>query len=228
MPYLAFLYKVKGGEKAGLPHNYFRLLGIVWITWWMFPAWWLLPFEGVSIIKDTKLNAVGFAVLNVLSKGAFTFQIISMVKYHRAKKELQEKGITDVGNKGGKWSVNTLPGDNPGEQMTVVRRNTTRKETPLVWMLRPFDDTAGNAHVSERTDTSAAGWHALEKPYRCFLLGKDIFPSDYAKKSELDKQELRAEFKYVFELVTVHVAGPPTTDPGVSAENSAKDPFFSV
>lgn len=228
MPYLALLYKIKGGEKGGLPHNFFRLLVIVGVTWWMFPVWWLLSYEGISIITDTKLNAVGFTILNVLSKGAFTFQVISMVKYHKNKKELQEKGFLAAGQRG-RLSCDTLPGENQVDALQVVKRKNSKKETPLVWMLRPFDEKTF-AYQSEGKSSASEQWHALEKPFRCFLLGRGIYPTEYASKPVVEQRELRAQFKYVFELVTKHVAAtnPKGNAFEIMAHLSEKSSFFSV
>lgn len=85
IPYLAFLYTIKGGVSAGLPYNYRKLLLLVAVTWLTFPVWWFLNWQGMSIITDAKLNGAGFCLLNVISKGLFTFVVISSMKWHKKR-----------------------------------------------------------------------------------------------------------------------------------------------
>eukprot|EP00971_Amphidinium_carterae_P208483 4136448-Amphidinium_carterae.1 len=79
------LYYLKGGVKAGLPAGFPRMILLVWITWMCFPAWWSISFEGFKLISDTKLNGIGFVLLNVVSKGGFTITILRMVRLHQAR-----------------------------------------------------------------------------------------------------------------------------------------------
>merc|ERR1712054_321489 len=83
IPYLAVLYTVKGGVSAGLPYNYRMLLLLVAVTWLGFPVWWFLNWQGMSIIKDAKLNGAGFCFLNVVSKGGFTLMFSSSSRWHK-------------------------------------------------------------------------------------------------------------------------------------------------
>lgn len=86
IPCLGLLYLFKGGgNNPLLPPGYLKLLFIVAFTWLGFPAWWFCSFEGMGLLTDTKLNAVGFAVLNVISKGALAFQVLNMVTMHRQR-----------------------------------------------------------------------------------------------------------------------------------------------
>jgi hypothetical protein len=83
IPYLALLYTCRGGVSAGLPYRYRTLLLFVAISWWGFPVWWLLNWQGMSIIKDAKLNGAGFCLLNIISKGGFTLLFTSSSKWHK-------------------------------------------------------------------------------------------------------------------------------------------------
>mmetsp|Transcript_10475 Transcript_10475/g.18919 ORF Transcript_10475/g.18919 Transcript_10475/m.18919 type:complete len:468 (-) Transcript_10475:103-1506(-) len=85
LPMVLFLYYVKGGAKAGLPEGFPRMILLVWVTWMCFPAWWSISFEGFKLINDTKLNGIGFVLLNVVSKGGFTISILRMVRLHKQK-----------------------------------------------------------------------------------------------------------------------------------------------
>lgn len=47
----------------------------------------MLSFEGMSIIKDTKMNGVGFTLLNVVSKSSFTLHLLSMVRAFKERRK---------------------------------------------------------------------------------------------------------------------------------------------
>jgi len=85
LPFALFLYFINGGPKAGLPEGYPRVIALVWVTWWLFPLWWCVSFEGFELITDTKMNGVGFTLLNLVSKGGFTLSILRMVRKHKEK-----------------------------------------------------------------------------------------------------------------------------------------------
>jgi len=95
IPYLALLYLCKGRkphaestapEVSTMPWHYLRLLLIVSVTWLTFPIWWLISYEGMGVIEDTKLNGFGFCVLNFFSKASFTWQMLKMVKHHKEER----------------------------------------------------------------------------------------------------------------------------------------------
>jgi len=212
MPYLAILYLVNGGEKAGLPHDYLRLLGIVWVTWWCFPLWWCLSYEGASIIKDTKLNAVGFAVLNVVSKAAFTRQVIGMVKYTLAKEKEQQKananGSTTNRSRGrgrGGWSVNTI--DLTVNEAVAAKKSYT--DSLFVEVLKPWDvdsdeeaDEIVKAGKDKKEKKEEMQWCCLSEDFQAFLLGKGIYPSDFDKTLDANEQhQLKSQFNHIEEMV---------------------------
>jgi len=97
LPLVLFLYYVKGGTKAGLPEGFPRMVLLVWVTWMCFPAWWSISYEGFKLINDTKLNGIGFVLLNVVSKGGFTLSILRMVRFHKAKGLIPSTGSSTAG-----------------------------------------------------------------------------------------------------------------------------------
>ena len=57
----------------------------MWFTWPAFPCWWLISAEGLGLLGDAKSNAVGFAILNMISKGGFTLAMLKMGADHRVR-----------------------------------------------------------------------------------------------------------------------------------------------
>lgn len=81
IPVLGLMYCCNGGGATGeLPPGYLKLLFLTSVTWLGFPCWWFLSFEGAGYIQDTKLNGLGFVLLNMTSKGSFTMQMLAMVR----------------------------------------------------------------------------------------------------------------------------------------------------
>eukprot|EP00437_Effrenium_voratum_P006247 CAMPEP_0181422088 /NCGR_PEP_ID=MMETSP1110-20121109/13433_1 /TAXON_ID=174948 /ORGANISM="Symbiodinium sp., Strain CCMP421" /LENGTH=370 /DNA_ID=CAMNT_0023545173 /DNA_START=41 /DNA_END=1153 /DNA_ORIENTATION=- len=87
MPFLSLIYFIKGGYKAhpDLPYYYMRLMMTVWFTWPAFPAWWLVSAEGLGLLADAKSNSVGFAILNCISKGSFTYYMLKTGADHKQR-----------------------------------------------------------------------------------------------------------------------------------------------
>mmetsp|Transcript_71301 Transcript_71301/g.133366 ORF Transcript_71301/g.133366 Transcript_71301/m.133366 type:complete len:460 (-) Transcript_71301:129-1508(-) len=85
LPFMLLCYWWKGGAKAGLPEGYPRMIALVFLTWLCFPIWWSISFEGFKLIEDTKMNGVGFVLLNLISKGGFTLTVLRMVRLHQQK-----------------------------------------------------------------------------------------------------------------------------------------------
>ncbi|CAE7610067.1 unnamed protein product [Symbiodinium natans] len=87
MPFLCFCYFWAGGCRAhnDLPYYYLRLMFAVWFTWPAFPAWWAVSAEGLGVLGDAKSNAVGFAILNMISKGGFTINMLKIGADHRRR-----------------------------------------------------------------------------------------------------------------------------------------------
>eukprot|EP00930_Biecheleria_cincta_P075261 TRINITY_DN6242_c0_g1_i1.p1 TRINITY_DN6242_c0_g1~~TRINITY_DN6242_c0_g1_i1.p1 ORF type:complete len:424 (+),score=59.56 TRINITY_DN6242_c0_g1_i1:794-2065(+) len=86
IPFLFLLYVYNGGMKPNqdLPALYPWLLLLVELTWPLFGLWWVLSNEGMSIIHTTKLNTIGFCMLNIISKGGFTLTMLALTKRHKA------------------------------------------------------------------------------------------------------------------------------------------------
>lgn len=214
VPYLLLLYCIGGGVKGGLPWNYIRLLAIVGITWLSFPAWWLLSFEGLSIITDTKMNGMGFACLNIISKGMFTMQILRMSGWHRrqAQKESKKEEAINAGVDPLKaeqeaedaleaeaqeqdifTAANTIPVQaiRPDEGQQAVSRPATKKETWIVTALRDYDDFATSQAKEE-----------LDAAFQCFLLGAGHDPDTYDKLPHSKQVSLREKFDQMSEHLT--------------------------
>ena len=86
MPFLAIIYFCKGGSKNDdLPGHFLKLFATVWFTWPAFPGWWLISAEGLGLLADSKSNAVGFAILNIISKGSFTFVMLGIGSHHKKR-----------------------------------------------------------------------------------------------------------------------------------------------
>jgi len=187
IPILALIYYSSGGVRAGLPNGYIKLLGIVALTWLAFPVWWVLSFEGMSYITDTKMNAAGFALLNVCSKGSFTMQMLEMVKWHRREKKRQE--CLEQGRRPSQEEMTSVfeTDEEAGEQ---VQRKDRRSETWVVRMLRPYD-------IGEAPHQ----WLDLEATYRAFLVGNGVTPSSWLKMDMEQRAQLRQEYAASFGLV---------------------------
>jgi hypothetical protein len=138
LPYLAILYTCKGGVKADLPYNYRKLLLLVAVTWMAFPVWWLLNWQGMSVITDAKLYGAGFCLLNITSKGGFTYVVISSVRWHRriAKTSSCDSQASKSGDRAAERSSLTSDGDCSW----------------FVKLLIPFDSTNNMEEVWNCTD----------------------------------------------------------------------------
>mmetsp|Transcript_27423 Transcript_27423/g.78791 ORF Transcript_27423/g.78791 Transcript_27423/m.78791 type:complete len:468 (+) Transcript_27423:88-1491(+) len=102
IPSLGFIYKINGGAKnPDLPSGYICLLMLVWFTWNCFPVWWMMSWEGMAVIQDTKFNEIGFTMLNIFAKGSFTLQGFRMGAFEE-KKRLSQVAVTKSKGKKGK------------------------------------------------------------------------------------------------------------------------------
>lgn len=190
LPYLAFLYIINGGVKNGLPHGYMKLLFIVAITWLAFPAWWALSYEGLSIITDTKMNALGFALLNVIAKGSFTLHMLSITRWHRREKERAEvlaaghQRRPSVNGSLFKEGTNTGVPDGPEENLQAVERKSERSDTWIVQLLRPYD----------KMGTATQNWATLSPTYQGFLMGRGITPTGFEMMQVEERAALSENF----------------------------------
>lgn len=131
MPFLAMLYFCNGGLKnEDMPPHYLKLMATVWFTWPAFPGWWILSAEGLGIIGEATSNAVGFALLNIISKGTFTFVMLGIGKTHkvRASRKLSKEGL--------------------GDEVTT---NVSQRPNWLVKSLQDFERTTSEITEAERT-----------------------------------------------------------------------------
>uniref|UniRef100_A0A7S4RVK8 Uncharacterized protein n=1 Tax=Alexandrium monilatum TaxID=311494 RepID=A0A7S4RVK8_9DINO len=157
IPSLLFLYSIHGGAKnPDLPHGYKCLLLLVWGTWLCFPVWWMLSWEGMSVITDTKFNEIGFTILNMVAKGSFTLQGFRMGTFEerrqrtlkdkaRGKKKGKRKGEDE-----GSSDQEGAPRKDLAEQRSdvedpnvppIISRKSSRKlsKSMFVSILRDFD-----------------------------------------------------------------------------------------
>jgi hypothetical protein len=135
LPFLAILYTVKGGVSAGLPYNYRKLLLVVGMTWLTFPVWWFLNWQGMSVITDAKLNGAGFCLLNVISKGLFTFTVLSSMRWHKSRG-------WSTGPKSEKEGTDSTGTNSLRSQATISSRSTRYLPAEIPWfvhVLLPFD-----------------------------------------------------------------------------------------
>jgi hypothetical protein len=161
IPLLGMLYKCNGGgSNRLLPPDYLKLLAIVSLTWLGFPAWWFLSYEGMGVLTDTKLNAVGFVLLNLLSKGMLSFQVLNMVTQHRARGGGEQRSARELGAcRPRSGSTESLDLDGPSDGWERQRSSDSKDEVMkgdgpeevkaalsvqawLVRFLRNFDDGA--------------------------------------------------------------------------------------
>lgn len=184
IPMLYIRYRCYGGEKAGLPHGYGKLLLNVSVSWLAFPVWWLLSYEGMNMITDTKMNAAGFCVLNILSKGSFTLQMLSITGYHRRmakQKELIEQGQHPTLEKGKSDLF---------QDVAELPRRESKKETWVVKVLRPFD--------KKLDKPGAEAWGGLETTYRAYLVGIGMRGKKWNRMSVDDRLALRKDYDGTF------------------------------
>uniref|UniRef100_A0A7S1R204 Uncharacterized protein n=1 Tax=Alexandrium catenella TaxID=2925 RepID=A0A7S1R204_ALECA len=107
IPYLLIMYLAHGGAKnPDLPQGYKCLVFLVWFTWNLFPLWWMMSWEGQSIITDTKFNEIGFTVLNMIAKGSFTLQGFRMGTFEDKRRGSVKDKHAHKGKRGknGGWS----------------------------------------------------------------------------------------------------------------------------
>lgn len=189
IPLLWLLYVCKGGVKGGLPYGYTRMLLIVAISWLAFPLWWALSFEGMSLITDTKLNAIGFALLNVIAKGSFTLQMLRMTKWHRNQKKREE--WLAKGRRLSKCSDSNLFKD---EMPTEVDPQPSLKhsETWIVSILRPYD---------AKEQSPVKDWEQLELPHRAFLMGRGVSPDSWKSMPPEERAFLQEEWEKTLDSV---------------------------
>jgi hypothetical protein len=141
-PFLGLLYCCNGGgSNPLLPPGYISMLLIVAVTWLGFPAWWFLSYEGMGILKDTKSNAVGFAVLNVISKGTLSFHVMRMVQ--QSKKNAAARGDREAARELGAvreraGSCSSMQSGGSGDPSEV--KAALSVTAWLVRFLRNFDD----------------------------------------------------------------------------------------
>mmetsp|Transcript_20072 Transcript_20072/g.44992 ORF Transcript_20072/g.44992 Transcript_20072/m.44992 type:complete len:504 (-) Transcript_20072:98-1609(-) len=142
VPWLAMLYTCGRCSKRrdDLPEGFLMLLVTVVGTWWLFPTWWMLSWEGAGFLKDAKLNEMGFTFLNLLAKGSFFYQSQRMDRIFASKFPQEVAAMTQ--------SVNV---PDVLKRSYCVRR---LEASPVVRTLKAYDDAS--LHVSALETTSSS------------------------------------------------------------------------
>jgi len=215
IPYLQVLFCCKREklQELGCPPGYLRLLVICQVTWVAFPAWWLLGFEGLAIIGDTKANAVGFALLNVVSKATFSVHMIGISgKYrkleHAKQRALQHSQDSECGSSDGSSSESGEDSQTSAQQRHEKHNNAGGMESWFVRILRPYD---AQLAMPEK-------WHKLDSDFKAFLMGSGLTPHMYDAMSFADKQVYHSRFQQMNE--GVYVGNPPPLTPSSNAGRS--------
>eukprot|EP00435_Cladocopium_sp_Y103_P009379 s2381_g2.t1 len=166
MPFLALIYFCKGGSSnEDLPPHFLKLFATVWLTWPAFPAWWIISAEGLGLIGDSKSNAVGFAILNIISKGTFTFVMLGIGTQHKKRSERKQRASeVSSGKAESLESPSPSPSANPAnwlvkslqefERSTSVVSEAERKEMAKV--TGPVDEEAVKEAVPKKKEFEIA------------------------------------------------------------------------
>jgi len=194
-PYLGLWYTCcyrKASED--LPKKFMLLVYLISITWLGFPLWWCLSAEGFSIIKDTKANGWGFVLLNITSKGGFTFTMLTIVAASRKQAPpkpdfksasvpywlyvLQEYDTEKHFDTFDPYdNAEDKQQDDAGDEGQVY--NTGMPEMQATGMSPPKSNT----------------WDALEEDYKVFLLQSGVTAATFEQCNVLDKVTMRKRYK---------------------------------
>eukprot|EP00403_Amphidinium_massartii_P038545 CAMPEP_0178441818 /NCGR_PEP_ID=MMETSP0689_2-20121128/37734_1 /TAXON_ID=160604 /ORGANISM="Amphidinium massartii, Strain CS-259" /LENGTH=764 /DNA_ID=CAMNT_0020065123 /DNA_START=122 /DNA_END=2414 /DNA_ORIENTATION=- len=182
IPYLQALFLCRRSKMEAsddCPPGYLKLLVIVQLTWIAFPIWWLLGYEGLAIIKDTKANGVGFALLNVISKGSFSFHMISSSGQHRRMMKAKNRFMERQNSLDSLGSVEEDP--EPIQEVDVGDAH----ESWLVRVLRPYDNATA----------LPSKWKKLGGPFKGYCVGVGITPKMYDDMSLGQRKVLYARYE---------------------------------
>jgi len=191
IPYLQILFCCRRHkmEELGCPPGYIKLLVICQVTWLAFPCWWLLGFEGLAIIQDTKMNAVGFAALNVVSKASFTVHMIGISGKYRHMLRAKQRALE---RRGSKENLESDSSSSSEQEVPPARA----EESWLVRVLRPYDES----------HNVPSKWTKLEAGFRAFLLGRRVTPCQFDGLSPGERSELYRDFLTLSDDTHVEVA----------------------
>jgi len=168
IPLLGLVYYCSGGSKnEDLPKGYPKLLMITSLSWLGFPVWWYLSYEGASIITESRWNAVGFVALNMISKGGYTLQMLSMVKAWKRRQaqkpkppaapKLEPEPTPAGGVPGRRLSSATLPDlDGPAVRDAPVRVSRAAKRNQTGQSLQWFVDAMKKWEPEEPDPSTSA------------------------------------------------------------------------
>jgi hypothetical protein len=190
MPYMGLLYNCYGG-RAEMPEGMNSMIVLTAVSWLGFPIWWLLSYEGLSIIEDTKLNGLGFLILNMVSKGGFTLKMISMVKQFKRKQMLakQQAKSGRSGSVASLYSLPDLPGDqqfqnSPAPQQRQDRKLPTGQSlADFIRAMKPFDGDAENEFAQKEFEPEKEPL----KPTRGSELKNEDLVAEFLKRMDMNQ-----------------------------------------
>jgi len=216
IPFLGLLYFCNGaGADGNLPRGYPTLLAITSITWLGFPCWWFLSFEGAGYIQDTKLNGLGFVCLNMISKGSFTMQMLSMVRRWRrdfgdsgfGRQTTEDSAVAELRNdsprsnkteKSADWMIDILKSWDLGDEEKLHRvpavdskMQAPPPEKTIIFDTTCLTDEVLVAELARRINLSSVG-------NTDHIVGKPLDPDELFAQA-LDKEIRMACSKFAIE-----------------------------
>jgi len=171
LPYLMAMYTFHGGNRnIDLPPQYRFLVSLVWCTWLCFPIWWFMSWEGNAVIEDTKINEIGFTILNMIAKGLFTLQSFRVGEINDARTAARRggnKASRRSKDDGGRTLATQPTGwSSEGERVPpILSRASSRKlsSSKFVQILRMYDQEDEESESESGTDTDDDRLHRAAK-----------------------------------------------------------------
>mmetsp|Transcript_117294 Transcript_117294/g.365222 ORF Transcript_117294/g.365222 Transcript_117294/m.365222 type:complete len:163 (-) Transcript_117294:607-1095(-) len=115
----------------------------------LFPFWWIMSWEGNAVITDTKVNEIGFTILNMTAKGLFTLQSFRVGELNDAR--MAARRGNNKRDADGKRRSNT-DGSTEGHYVPpILSRASSRKlsASKFVQVLRSYDYEEEDEEESE-------------------------------------------------------------------------------
>merc|ERR1719265_1771735 len=158
----------------------------------------------MSVITDTKMNGFGFTLLNIVSKGCFTFQMLHMVRWHRqreGRRTSAQEVAEDLTEE--PWYVVLLrPYDANGFSCNAHGIPIGKFEEPMSSPLSKLEVHL-EAHLArqledvklEKSEVTVWGvWGSLPKEYRLFLEAAGIFQDEFERLDASTKVDIKLRY----------------------------------